>query len=237
MGQGALCRTAQRIPLTIKSSDPSEATISLPADCALQLDVAGRASLHKSVEAAILEDLRTGPFGAQIAENNISAPRYFLHGWHAPLDMANPALELWTSHASHAHWPAMYCHAWRVNVASPRISLAPAEGEDPAAWSDCPSRAVIGYVYLLGILDEAFHGGAEPRMWSHRPSIDYHNKDEAMRPLIARRNYYTFADLTGHPPGVPDAFVFTAEAAKVSGLKVLRTYTLLNPHAQQDEKM
>ena len=54
----------------------------------------------------------------------------------------------------------------------------------------------------------------------------------AKRALIARRNGYFGRALSGYMPAPdtePDAFIFTAEAAKASGIKIIREYRILNP--------
>ena len=56
--------------------------------------------------------------------------------------------------------------------------------------------------------------------------------DAAKRALIARRSGYSGRFYSGYipaPDDEPDAFVFTAEAAKASGIKVIREYRILNP--------
>ena len=42
------------------------------------------------------------------------------------------------------------------------------------------------------------------------------------------------ADLAGHPYEEPDAFVFTRDAVRASGLKVVRVYRIVNPLAGDD---
>lgn len=51
-------------------------------------------------------------------------------------------------------------------------------------------------------------------------------------PMIARRWGYFMAAQAGLRMDVPDAFIFTPEAVRASGLKIVRTYRIINPLAE-----
>ena len=96
-------------------------------------------------------------------------------------------------------------------------------------------QAVIGYIYLLAIPDAAFHESTN-RMYAFNPGYLPPGKDGTFPPppaekrkLIACRWGYRMAALTDWPLDRPDAYIFTKEAVKESGLRVVRTYRLVNP--------
>ena len=55
--------------------------------------------------------------------------------------------------------------------------------------------------------------------------------DAALREKVARRTNYIMPAINGAAEidGLPDAYAFTREAARAAGLRVVRTYRLLNP--------
>ena len=219
-------------------------------------------SLRHSLEKCLREDLQSSGFATRIAHDDPWKPRYLLHGWHAPLELSDPSIELWTTAASNPFWSCLcaarswftyylgevyimtagtflnrYCFASRLSNASPHVYLAPKVGEDLGSWEGERSRAVLGYIYLLEVPDAAYHARGAPTVWDWKTLLGRHSEFECaddQRALIARRWGYLLAALTGQPTDRPDAFIFPAEAVKVTGLRVVRSYRVVSGDAARE---
>lgn len=76
----------------------------------------GPNSLRHVIDDAILQDLRSTPFAEQALSQDYERPAFFMHGWHAPLELDDLDSELWTSLPSVRFWPSAYCFANRVSI-------------------------------------------------------------------------------------------------------------------------
>jgi len=137
-------------------------------------------------------------WGGRLKREDAAKPRFFIHGWHEPLDLTDPELQLWTDHAPHGcFFPSFYCFAHRLSNGTPFVHLTQHASEDRAAWVDEPSRRVAGYIYLLQVTDAAFYAtGAAPPVYEMPRSsyIDFKQSDPAKRVMLARRQRYAMAN-------------------------------------------
>ena len=147
----------------VADDDVAITNVTLPA-CDEQGTLSAN-GLQRAIERAVNAALLELPAGAALAADDPMMPRYLLHGWHRALDLSSDDFggergELWTSSASAAFWPSLYCFASRVSFdGGNHIYMRATEGEEPGAWADLDggSRRVLGYIYLLHITaDDAF---------------------------------------------------------------------------------
>ena len=218
----------EAVELTIRERSKRESDVHLP-DAFLHED--GRRlhtsvgfSLRRSIARSLGAQLRSGRYARQLASDEAAtAPRYFVHGCHSELNLADPALELFTADTSNLFWASLYSWTGSTDLLRESIAL-----EEPRA------PTVLGYVYLLGITEPTFYDVPRIRHFVGWSPIGV-PAAEAPAKIFARYGYAVASLFGGLPLASTDAYVFRADAARAARLRVLHRYTLRGamPHAKQ----
>ena len=219
---------AQTVDITAKPTGPATCDLVLPAD-STTLPIVG---LYSALKAALKAQIAQSPLADAFAADPLK-PRHVVHGMHTPLDLTTPDLQLFTSLPSLVgFWAARYCFTSRASSGDGLVHLVPTDGEDPAAWADVPTRATVGYVYLLKLTKPTEFYDFTPS----QKELNLPTPTDEQRPQVARRNGYFNAEAyLGHPTDVPDAFIFTTEAAAKCGLEVAFTWRIVNPRTHHNK--
>ena len=174
-------------------------------------------SLRRSLARSLGADLRSGRHAQQLADDDVVEPRYFVHACPNELNLADPALELFTADARNLFWASLYSWTGRTDPLRESISL-----EGP------PTPRVLGFVYLLAVTEPRFYDTSRIRHFLGWSPIGVPPAEEPAK--IFARYGYPVASLFGDSPLTStDAYIFRADAARAARLKVLHRYTVRWP--------
>jgi hypothetical protein len=192
------------------------------------LSIASKLSLRRSLDKTI---------GKALAEKKLAddktKPRYFLYGWHEPLDLDRPQMDMWTTATNVCSWASVHAFAEKVNPWS--RNLWEADNNNP---DEEDGAMVLGYIYLLWVADGNFHKdhGFYRRHFltsccspSARPCCGKSCYKDTTAKILARTGFPLANKFGTFVPWAPDTYIFTDVTVKAAGLKIAHTYRIISP--------
>lgn len=182
-------------------------------------------SLRKSVEQTINSLVNEGPYGAKIkADTDVLKQHYMLNGSTFHYDPSYD--EFWGSSAKFGLVLGSI-YSWAPNGMSDGFHQA----TDVDTLPD-----VLGYVYLLEVTNKAFYDTDRIEKIVGNvvncPKITPDNEGK----LFVRFGFSSSYAMGNLKKSEPDAYIFKGKAHDEAGLKLLHTYRILKPEAEEESE-
>jgi hypothetical protein len=203
------CRPGKMLQVASVSDDTTDVILDedfiRTQDGRKSVSVTGAFHIRRSIDMTMTKLLETSMF-AEIHEDNVTSPKYFLTGQGAAsIDGVD---ELWTTHTSVCSWAAWY--GWCESMQIGRASI-PLQGGDN----------VLGHILLLETT-EPLHDDNLSTVWGLPLLLSWCGRNR----VVQRRAYCCKNCFGNFEHGEPDAFIFRKDTIEKTGLRVRHTFRI-----------